>query len=78
MAALSPAAGMGFGELSHYGGAGRCVEYLESFGISVIEERSKHLSRWLRGELLKHPKVVCYDPEHADAIRESWRTVSKG
>ena len=48
-------------------GLGAAVEYLESFGISVIEERSKHLSRWLRGELLKHPKVVCYDPEHPDA-----------
>ena len=48
-------------------GLGVAVEYLESFGISVIEERSKHLSRWLRGELQKHPKVICYDPEHPDA-----------
>ena len=37
-------------------GLGAAVEYLESFGISVIEERSKHLSRWLRGELLKPPE----------------------
>ena len=49
-------------------GLGAAVEYLESFGIGVIEERSKHLSRWLRGELLNHPKVVCYDPEHPDAL----------
>ncbi len=44
-------------------GLGVAVEYLEGHGIAAIEARSKHLSRWLRGELLKHPKVVCYEPE---------------
>jgi cysteine desulfurase/selenocysteine lyase len=48
-------------------GLGAAVEYLESHGIEAIEARSKSLSRWLRGELLRHPKVVCYDPEHPDA-----------
>ena len=44
-------------------GLGVAVEYLEGHGIAAIEARSKHLSRWLRDELLKHPKVVCYEPE---------------
>lgn len=44
-------------------GLGVAVEYLEGHGIAAIEARSKHLSRWLRGELLKHPKVICYEPE---------------
>ncbi len=44
-------------------GLGVAVEYLEGHGIEAIEARTKHLSRWLRGELLKYPKVVCYEPE---------------
>ena len=48
-------------------GLGTAVEYLEGHGIDAIEGRTKHLSRWLRGELLKHPKALCYDPEHPAA-----------
>ena len=48
-------------------GLGAAVEYLEGHGIAAIEERGKRLSRWLRAELLKHPKVVCYEPEHPQA-----------
>ncbi len=44
-------------------GLGAAVEYLEKHTIEAIEERSKRLSRWLRDELLKHPKVICYDSE---------------
>jgi selenocysteine lyase/cysteine desulfurase len=47
-------------------GLGVAVEYIEKTGIEVIQQRTQQLRRWFRSLLVKAPKVVCYEPEHAE------------